>query len=245
MAPPREPTQELSLRSDPAGAHCSILQQGTAIASADTPGAARVPRRDVPIEIVCRREGYLEARMTFAAATADDVEAEAGTRPWREPRPAVGYLADFVLQGAMAVFPPVALGVMAIGGASAVDNEGNKRPSARYAYRALPEFILIPATFDSESSRDAFFVTLKARLEANANARLADVDAHCRVWPCTPADPTCPSPVCGHARVLVGEQLEAQLAQVPTLRSQTRIVAPATASEDAGARSGSSNVNAQ
>jgi hypothetical protein len=32
----------------------------------------------------------------------------------------------------------------------------------------LPEMVLIPARFDSDSARDAFFVALKAKLEASA-----------------------------------------------------------------------------
>jgi hypothetical protein len=40
------------------------------VATVDTAGSVQVPRRSVPIEVVCRRDRYLEARMTFAAATA-------------------------------------------------------------------------------------------------------------------------------------------------------------------------------
>jgi hypothetical protein len=188
----------------------------------------------VPIEVACVREGYLKAQMTFAPATADEVEREAGTKPWRQSRSAgdaIGYfVGELASQGAVLAFPPAIFGIIAAGAASTAHAEAEKRPSLSYAYRALPEFILIPATFSSESTRDAFFVTLKGKLEANANAQLDYINEHCRFWPCTPSDVVCPDPVCNRARAVIEEQLKTQLDRIPVLLTQTKIVAPSQAS---------------
>ena len=227
QAPPRGRTQQLAIHTDPAGAACWIWQEGAIVASvAATPGAAEVPRRPASIDVVCHRDGYLEARMTLSVAFADDVELEAGTIPWRPSRSAPALVADFLAQGAVAAFPPIFLGVVAAGAAAAAAAEAERRPDISYAYRALPDIMLVPTTFESESSRDAFFTKLKGKLEATATAQLASIDTHCRVWPCTPSDLACPSPVCGHARILAEEQLRIQLDQIPALREQTRLAGP-------------------
>jgi hypothetical protein len=225
-APPRGRTQELTIRTDPPGAACSILQGGVVAASVTaTPGVAVIPRRNLSIEVVCRRDGYLEARMTFAVVPATEVELEAGTRPWRPPRSVGGFAADFVgdlaVQGAVAFFPPAIFGLAALGAAAGAVQDD---PNPPYAYRALPEFLLTPESFASEANRDAFFANLQARLEAATRAQHAYIDAHCRFWPCEPTDVACPNPVCEYQGALVDERLKAQLEQIPALRAQTRVV---------------------
>ena len=227
-APPRGRTQQLAIRTDPPGATCSIWQAGAIVASVEaTPGTADVARKPVSVEVVCRKDGYLEARMTFAVAPAADVELEAGMKPWRGTRSAGEVTADFVgelaVQTAIYLFPPAIFGLAAIGAAAGTVQDD---PHPPYAYRMLPELLLTPATFASEAERDAFFVNLKATLELNARAQRAYIDAHCRFWPCTPSDPACPDPVCERQRVLVDEQLKTQLDQIPAWREQTRLAGP-------------------
>lgn len=176
-----------------------------------TPGTATLPRKNTPMEVVCRKKGYLEHRMKFAAAPARDVELEQGIVPRTPPAEAVG---GAVLSALAAAFPPV----MLVG----LGFVGMDPPSA---YRALPEFLLTPESFGSEAERDAFFVDLAARLEAAARAQRAYIDAHCRFWPCEPTDLACTDPVCERQRVLVDERLKTQLDEIPALRAKTRVLA--------------------
>ena len=106
--PPLGATQQLVVRTDPAGATCTVLQSGALVASVDsTPGAAIV-RRDfclapstpfilwstpdyckgpleliAPIDVTCRKEGYRELRRTFTVAYAAKVQSEES--PTSEP----------------------------------------------------------------------------------------------------------------------------------------------------------------
>jgi len=86
---PRGVTQPLLLRTDPAGASCAVSRDGIVVASVDaTPGIADVPRRKEAIQVVCRKEGYLEQRLTFVAVSAHEVEAQGDLSqecPKREP----------------------------------------------------------------------------------------------------------------------------------------------------------------
>ena len=74
-------------------------------------------------------------------------------------------------------------------------------PQYAYAYPALPEFFLVPATLGSKSEYDAFFATLKTKLEGAALAQRSYIDAQCRYFPCKASDPApCPDPVCQQRR---------------------------------------------
>lgn len=100
------------------------------------------------IEVVCRRERYLDARMTFAVVPATEVELEAGTK-WRPPagEAAAGFAANVAVQ----LFPPVLLLE-----ALAVKAAEDTKPNPPYAYRALPEFLLTPESLASEADRECF-----------------------------------------------------------------------------------------
>ena len=161
----------------------------------------------------------------FLPRSAVDVELEAGTK-WRPPasEAAASLAGNFATQAAVALFPPALLGMAAIG-IAAEQADGNPHPP--YAFRELPEFFLVPATFASEAARDEFFVALARKLRASAAARRAYIDAHCRFWPCTEADAACADPVCERQRMRVDEELKASLAELPAWHARTRIVAPA------------------
>lgn len=239
-------TQALSVRTDPSGASCSVLQDGANVASIDvTPGTATVRRdfcslpfrfwstpefctgpldRIAPIDIACHKEGYLELRRTFHVARAGVVQSAEG--PQSEPSPE--FQATLGIAGIGMLTFPVGGFLIAIPAAAALAVANADQPVAyAYAYRALPEFFLTPATFPSVAARDAFFAALQSKLEGAAVARHAYVDAHCRFWPCKAEDPApCQDLTCRQRRERVNAELNSQLSELPALREQTRIAAP-------------------
>lgn len=238
-------TQDLALRTDPAGAHCTISRDGTVVASVEaTPGVVAVRRdfcslpfdfwstpeyckgpleRVAPIEVSCRKDGYLEVRKTFHEASTQTVQSEEG--PQSEPSAGSEAISGLAIIG-MATGP---LGILILAPtalAVAVAN-ADQPPNYAYAYRALPEFFLTPETFPSEAVRDAFFAALPSKLEQSAKAKQAYIDKQCRFWPCKAGDPEpCKDPVCEQRRARVDAELKALLDDIPALREQTRIVAP-------------------
>jgi hypothetical protein len=207
--------QELLLRTDPAAAACSVMQEGAVVASvASTPGIAMVPRINAPIDVVCRKDGYLEQGMTFPVLPTAEVEYEQGAT--------LGQASAMMAYGVTMAFPPIGL---LTAPALAVAAARKPKPGSRYAYMTPPEFFLTPDTFASEAARDAFFDELKDKLQAAARVRHTYIDEHCRFWPCTPSDLVCRDPVCERQRALVDEQLQSQLDQIPALRARVRIPA--------------------
>ena len=96
-----------------------------------------------------------------------------------------------------------------------------------YAFRPLPEFFLVPATFPSEAQREAFFDTLGAKLTDATARQRAWVNEHCIRWPCKLSDESaCPNPYCEGLRVQADKELGIALGRVSALRAQVRIVPP-------------------
>jgi hypothetical protein len=212
------------LRTEPPGATCSVLRGGEVVAAVEvTPDYARVPRRNEPIEVVCRK-GNLEQRMTFDAVPAHEVpEGRASTRECAPRENSAGELAGglaltALVEAPLLLFPPASIALVAVGVAAAATAE------PRYAVRQPPEFLLAPVTFDSEPACDAHFAALKARLEAEADAQLAQVNQSCHPWPCTAADAVCPSTSCELPRTRIAADLKNRLDQIPGLRERARIV---------------------
>ena len=122
--------------------------------------------------------------------------------------------------------PPAAPFLMPFAIAVAAEQH-NQPPAFAYAYRALPTFFLVPATFASEAERDAYFASLEAKLRAERDAQRAFIDKQCRYFPCKPSDPApCLDPTCQQRRERLDAELESQLMEVPALRAQVRIIAP-------------------
>ena len=224
--PPLGPTQALLLRTDPAGASCSISRDGVVAASVDvTPGIANVPRGKAPIEVVCRK-GDLEHRTKFGAVLAHEVPvAELVAPDGRKRERSAGALAsefaaELALRSLAAFFPPAAIGIMAAGVAVTATAEPT------YAFRALPRLLLAPAVFDSAPACDDYFASLKGRLEAEADAQRARVGETCHPWPCGASDSMCPNPLCGAQRERIDAELASQLDQIPALRARVRISPP-------------------
>jgi len=241
---PLGPTQQLVLSTDPAGAACSILRDGAMVAAVEsTPGTVTVRRdfcpiafhawstpdycrgpleRIAPIEVSCRKQGYLELRRTFAVTRVLEVQSEEG--PQSAPTAAsqfAGGVAGIALS--IPYINLITVPVALVATAAMWD----QLQHYAYAYRALPEFFLTPDTFESEPASDTFFATLKAKLERAAAAQHAYINAQCRFWPCEANDPApCNDLVCQRRRERVDAQLKALLDEIPALRAQVRIVPP-------------------
>ena len=235
-------TQVMLVRTDPPGASCSILQDGAVEAAvAATPGMAHVPRdfctrfcvgaKYPPIEVVCRKDGYLDTRREFPLEMRVLVERDETPARDVTAGDVAGGVAGAAVIGAgqsglaaVAVAAPlIVLPVLAVATAVAATRER----SPPYAYRALPEFQLTPAAFASESECDEYFSSLKSRLEAIRDATHARIAAECRFFPCKSTDPfPCPDPVCNQQRARADQELKTGLEQIPALRAQVRIAAP-------------------
>ncbi|HMA32153.1 MAG TPA: hypothetical protein VKT00_10105 [Casimicrobiaceae bacterium] len=182
-----------------------------------------VPRSRAPIDVVCRKEGYLEQGVTLPLLPTAELDCEQGAT--------VGEASAMMAYGMTMAFPPVALLTIP---ALAVAGARRPKPGRRYAYMTPPELLLTPDTFASEAARDAFFEELKDKLQAAAAAQLAYIDQHCRYWPCTSSDPVCHDPVCERQRGRVDDRLKSQLDQIPALRARVRIVVPPQPSGESG-----------
>ncbi len=175
------------------------MRDGIIVASVDaTPGRVDVPRSKQPIEIVCRKEGYLEQRLTFVPAMAKEVDAQeaaSGECPERESSAGDAAGQFLIYEGANALatfFPPVAAGV---GAAVVLAMNSSDYP---YAFRQLPQLLLAPVTFDSESACDGYFASLRSRVEAEADAQRTRIRESCHPWSCQASDPVCHRPFCEH-----------------------------------------------
>ncbi len=224
--------QALLLRTDPAGASCSIFRAGIVVASVDvTPGTVDMPRRKQTIEVVCQKEGHLEHRMPFEAAFAFEVEQEQpGGCLIRQPS-AGERAGGAVEQALLSLVPPVTVGIAAaaiitLAVMNDSTNSGRETDDPTYAFRQLPLFLLAPAVFASESSCDEYFAALHARLEAEVASRRRRVRESCHPWPCSASDPVCANPICEHQRARVDAELKSQLDQVTALRARVRIGTP-------------------
>jgi len=108
------------LRTEPPGATCSVLRNGVVVASvAVTPDFAMVPRRNEPIEVVCRK-GNLEQSMSFAPVRVSEGETKGpSARECEQRERSVGELAAGFGASAVEVllfsFPPTAIAMAAVG----------------------------------------------------------------------------------------------------------------------------------
>jgi hypothetical protein len=251
-------TQPLAVRTDPPGATCTLAQRGDVLATVEsTPGVADVRRdfkwfRDgialtaeaiAPLEIVCRKDGYLEFRRQVRVQYATRVrEEEVALQARPEPTPAETAKGAATVAGAAGatavlaspVSGPLGMALAASGGAvlapvAAVVVIGivatkDMPPLADYAYRPLPEFLLVPAQFESQASCDAFFADLAAKLRTAHDQMRARIDADCWFPPCTPGDASpCQDPWCQRLREITDADLQSELDRIPAARAQVRI----------------------
>ncbi len=168
------------------------------------------------------RKGNLERRMTLDTVRVSEAAAKglSARECEQRERSAGDRVADAagaaVFQGLVVFFPPALLGMAAVGVVTAATAE------PYYAYRQPPEFLLAPATFDSESACDAHFAALTASLQAGADAQVAQINQSCHPWPCSASDPVCPSPSCEVPRAQIAVVLKSRLDQIPGLRERAR-----------------------
>jgi hypothetical protein len=249
------------LRTDPPSATCSLLRKGVVVVTvATTPATVTMPvdhcrdflqmvpcwdpEKIAPLEVACRKEGFLEQRMTFEIAPRWEVMLEEGsTAPSRdmsglEVLGAAAYLglevglvsaapglAMAAVAAPMVVLP--VLGVAAIAAAAAGSSRPKEPPPPEYVWRALPEFVLTPATFASAAACDAHFASLASRLEAARDAERDRIDRNCRPLPCEPSDATpCPDPRCVKLRAEADARWKAWQDEIPSLRARIQIAAP-------------------
>jgi hypothetical protein len=254
-------TQPLTVRTDPPGATCTLAQRGEIVGTVEvTPGVAQVPRdfkssffEDIrtaegkpPLEIACRKDGYLGFRRQFQAQFVGKVwQEELALQARPEPTPAeTAKDAAAAVAGAagavVVVAAPTALGgplgmaLVASGGAvlapvAAIAIVGiiaiQDQPRREYfAYRPLPEFHLVPAQFESATARDAFFADLEAKLRSAHAQTRARIDANCWFQPCKPSDAQpCQDPWCQRLREVADVDLQTELDRIPETRAQVRI----------------------
>lgn len=257
------PTQPLSLRSDPPGAVCTLSRDGKVLVTVEaTPGVAQVPRdfrwsgygflwqeplaeAVPPLEIACRKAGFLEYRRLVRVEYADTIRGERAALKVR-PEPteaqaakdaaaaagAVGAAA--LLAAPAAASGPAGLALAASGGAMlapaaavvliGVIVTSDLPQRAAFAYRPLPEFRLVPALFDSPASRDAFFADRAAKLRNDRDQERAAIDANCWFETCPPTDVApCQALWCQRLRELAADRLRAELAFLDEVRPRTRI----------------------
>jgi hypothetical protein len=267
--------ESLSIRTDPPGASCTIGFEAVVLATAaSTPETVDVPREvpchidcpkseqgapsctlqcrapdlDVsrPIELVCRKQGYLEYRRPLAVGWKSDVDLEEGASAADFARGAAltaALVGTLALPAAAPALAAIAVAAPAatltatgavVGGsaaaATAAESAARDAPhaiygGAAYRYRSLPDVVLTPATFPSEAARDTYFAALKAKLEATAAEQRQYISSRCRIYPCTAVAPSCAHPVCDRRRALITADIERQIEQIQAQRAQARIAA--------------------
>lgn len=207
----------LLLRTDPTGAECSITQGGIEVAKVPaTPGYANVPRASDSIEVVCR-QGPLEQRITIAAVPIGDVPREPSLPPADESE-AAGFARELAKAGFVLtlVFPPLVIPLAIPILATAYGLNAATEGGPEYGYLRPPPLLLAPADFESDLARDEYFIALKTRLDADAEAAHTRVDATCT-----------PNLFClnccrdEHARV--DAEITAKRVQIAGLRARARV----------------------
>jgi hypothetical protein len=230
-APPAGSVQDLRVETDPPGAACSILHDGDLVAAIEATPATAAVTRDVcrkgnllceptALEVVCRKDGYLEVRRTVAPVLASTISDQLGPPPELTPeQEGVAMASAIAYLGAMAV-PPVAL-PLAVG---AFVGQASMPRQYMYAYPTPSVLLLPPATCVSEAACDASFAAMKDKFTARANARKAEIDAACHYFPCRASDmEPCPHPECQKQRASVDAELESRLAELSALRARVRV----------------------
>ena len=260
------PTQSLSLRTDPPGAACALSRDGKVLATVEaTPGVAQVPRNfrwsgygflwhepeaDAipPLEIVCRKAGFLEYRRHVRVEYADTIRGEReALQVQPEPTAAESAKAAAAVAGTVgaaavlaapaAASGPAGMALAASGGAMlapaaavvliGVIVTSDLPQRATFAYRPLPEFRLVPALFDSPAARDAYFAELSAKVRNDHDLERAGIDAHCWFESCPPTDVApCQAHWCRRLRQLADDRLRAELEFLDEVRARIRIGVP-------------------
>ena len=223
----RGTTQDIVLRTDPPAASCTLARDGAVVATVEsTPGAVTIERRGAAIEVSCIKAGYFEQRETFVSEWAGIVEEDEGVQA--KPAPvatAIGVAATASTQaasygaamiGAGGYAAAVVSPVVVVAGLFALPAYGLYQFTANppFAFRRLPEFVLTPVVFESESERDAYFTRRIVELEAAASGERTRART----------GQTCGGAYCNYLLAKVNAGLKLRLDRLAVERSRARVI---------------------
>ncbi len=66
-------TETISFDSNPQGATCQLVRQGTVVASVVTPGSLQLDRSKYNVDVTCRKDGYQDATGQLESGTEGNV----------------------------------------------------------------------------------------------------------------------------------------------------------------------------
>jgi hypothetical protein len=133
-------SQTLTMTTDPEGAICTMSRNGEVVGVINpTPGSVRVDKSSTGIELICKKQGYLDT----------ETKIDSTLQGWT--------FGNIILGGIIGVIVDAGSGAM-------------------HEYRSTIEIKLVPESFPTAESRDAFFEERRAEVESNAKLKQADKD---------------------------------------------------------------------
>ncbi len=191
----RGTTQKVTVVTEPPGAECHVgneMMDAPARITA-TPGDAEVRRDGRPLQLSCRRIGYVvhgEQVEAISASEVDDVAQRRamigsgvliGTAGVGIPALAVTALTTGAGLGAAVALTPVFIGVAVLVPISVLVDATT---GAYFGYPPLVAVLMTQERFGSEAERTAYAAEMHRRLDLADDALRADTAANCRWGTC-------------------------------------------------------------
>jgi hypothetical protein len=191
----RGTTQKVTVVTEPPGAECLIGNEkmDAPVRIAATPGEAEVRRDGRPLQLSCRRTGYVVHDERVEAVSASEVDDVAqrramngsavlvGTAGVGIPTVAVTALTTGAGLGAAVALTPVFIGVAVLAPISVLVDATT---GAYFGYPSLIPVLMTPDRFGSEGERAAYAADMHRRLDLADAALRADTAATCRWGTC-------------------------------------------------------------
>jgi hypothetical protein len=191
----RGTTQKVSVVTEPPGAECLVGNEmmDAPVRIAATPGEAEVRRDGRPLQLSCRRTGYVVHDERVEAVSASEVDDVAqrramngsavlvGTASVGIPTVAVTALTTGAGLGAAVALTPVFIGVAVLAPISVLVDATT---GAYFGYPSLIPVLMTPDRFGSEGERAAYAADMHRRLDLADAALRADTAATCRWGTC-------------------------------------------------------------
>lgn len=191
----RGTTQKVSVVTEPPGAECLVGNEmmDAPVRIAATPGEAEVRRDGRPLQLSCRRTGYVVHDERVEAVSAPEVDDVAqrhamngsavlvGTASVGIPTVAVTALTTGAGLGAAVALTPVFIGVAVLAPISVLVDATT---GAYFGYPSLIPVLMTPDRFGSEDERAAYAADMHRRLDLADAALRADTAATCRWGTC-------------------------------------------------------------